>query len=314
MHLKGRKVDLKSANDGGSVADSEQTPRSRVPAANASEGVGVDIETENEATRDAPNDAQKVSTPMSVADDIQILNLHGQNPVVSYQNQIYHCTWSDMVGTAMFFSKAELGTEEEALMSTPDFRLLDTSRIKLIGQKATLTGKPGKKRRLQAEDESSNATHSNFIYDEEAPVIDGRSLGDIRTSNPRTNAGIKRQAAFLEKLMNVKRAKGESDNVRTVFSQKKGNTKIIQTREMEAGGSRQRQKFPSIAREIEELNRRVVRGDVPALLRLQDIYSSMEDDTPNQSSQQQLPMAAGQTHGASATPAIISEESQASIG
>ncbi len=104
------------------------------------------------------------------------------------------------------------------------------------------------------------------------------------------NADIKRQAAFLEKLMDVKRAKGESDNVRTVFSQRK-STKIIQPRDIETGGTRPREEFPSVSAEIEELNRRVVRGDATALMRLQDIYSTMEEDL------QKIPLSSPNSNG-----------------
>ncbi len=193
----------------------------------------------------------------------------------------------------MFFSKAEAGPEDEALMSTDNFRLVNTSRIKLIGQKAKLATKPGRKRPRQAEEEIRHDSSAEEA-DGDTSLMDGKSLGKIRTGNPKVNAAIKRQAAFLEKLMDVKRAKGESDNVRTVFSQKKGSSKIIQTREMEAGRSRQRQDFPSVAQEIKELNRRVVRGDATALVRLQDIYSSMEDEALNRSSSQETPVAPSQ--------------------
>jgi hypothetical protein len=216
-----------------------------------------------------------------------------------------------MIGTAMFFSKSEAGTEEEVLMSTNDFRLVNTSRIKLIGQKAKLAGKPGRKRPRQAEDDSVDAILSDGVDDDGIAMMSGKSLGEIRTSNSKVNADIKRQAAFLEKLMDVKRAKGETDNVRTVFSQRKGSTKIIQPRNAETGGPRRRQVFPSIAKEIEELNRRVVRGDATALMRLQDIYSSMEDDIPSLRPQQQAPAATGQNPDEGSPTANFSAQRQA---
>ena len=257
---------------------------------------GADLQTENDnrnnneaAAQDGPDDTPGRSSTALEANDIQILDLHGEHPVISYQNQIYHCTWSDLIGTAMFFSKAETITDQETMLSTGDFQLLNTSRIKLIGQKAKLTGKPGRKRRReQLDEDSSDSVHAGILHDEDASMTSGKSLGEIRTSNPKINAGIKRQAAFLEKLMEVKRAKGESDNVRTVFRQTQG-TKIIQPPDVDTGGTRQRQEFLSISKEIEALNRRVVRGDASALMRLQDIYSSIENETEKSSSLRPAP-------------------------
>lgn len=281
---------LQPDNDGDPDSSSEQDPRISAGPVSANDAMN-----DNEATEGIAAGPSGPSPAVSQADDIQILDLHGQNPVISYQNQIYYCTWSDMIGTAMFFSKAEAGTEEAALMSTNDFHLINTSRIKLLGQKAKLAGKPGRKRRRPLDDNSSYAICAGIESEDDNSLANGKGLGEIRTSNPKTNADIKRQAAFLERLMDVKRAKGESDNVRTVFSRRKGNSKITQPRGVDAGGSRLQRVFSSLEKEIEELNRRVVRGDATALMRLQEIYSSMEDDAQNGPSCQQNLMATSQT-------------------
>ncbi|KAF7513221.1 hypothetical protein GJ744_010617 [Endocarpon pusillum] len=269
--LKRTKLSQQSENED----DQESRPSTGPVDANAQADNGA--AKDNEDAQDDQGVAEGPSTIKPPANDIQILDLHGQNPVISYQNQIYRCTWSDMIGTAMFFTKAEAGNDQEALMSTDEFYLMNTSRIKLIGQKAKLVGKPGRKRQRQADEESLDAVHADTENEEDTYVPAGKSLGEIRTSNPKMNADIRRQAAFLEKLMDVKRARGEFDNVRTVFSQRK-NTRIIQPRDIETGRIRPREEFPSVSVEIEELNRRVVRGDATALMRLQDIYSSMEGD------------------------------------
>lgn len=254
----------------------------------------VDVN-ENEAEQGDGHDGDRPTASTSQAGDIQILDLSGQNPIISYQNQVYYCTWSDMVGTAMFFSKHEAKLEEEALLSTDNFHLINTSRIKLIGQKAKAVEKPGKKRRRQLDHDLSNAIFMDDEYDNGISLLDGKSLGEIRTSNPSVNADIKRQAAFLEKLMNVKRAKGESDNVRTVFTQRKAAPKVARPQGTSDSPAPQRKDFPSLEKEIQELNRLVVRGDASALKRLQDIYSSMEDDAPNLSSQQKSSATPSQT-------------------
>jgi TFIIIC subunit triple barrel domain len=301
--LKRRKLDVQSKNDG-------DDPSSFMTPAGTNPQLDEEAAYINEPTQDGPETAQSPTPTASQANDIQILDLHGQNPVVSYQNQIYHCTWSDMIGTAMFFSKAEGQAEEDALMYTDDFQLIHTSRIKLIGQKANLSGKPGRKRPRQAAD-SLDEIDPEAEDVEDNPIINGKSLGEIRTSNAKINADIKRQAAFLEKLMEIKRTKGESDNVRTVFSPRKGSTSIIQPRNSSSNMSRHQEQFPSTAKEIEELNKRVVRGDADALTRLQDIYSSMEDGSQNRLPQQSTPAAPSESPDNRAAGANIFEQHQA---
>ena len=249
-----------------------------------------DVTEGNKDTQDNSREAQKASSSEYLGSNIQILDLHGQHPIISYHGQIYRCTWSDLIGTAMFFSKAEPSMNQDVLMSTDDFHLINTSRIKLIGQKAKLTGKTGRKRRREIDDELQEDVEGDVVQDEDTSPGRGKSLGNICTFNPKTNADIKRQAAFLEKLMDIKRAKGESDYVRTVFTQSK-QTKIIQPRDDKMRESRQRQDFPSMEmeKEIEELNRKVVRGDATALMRLQDIYSGIEDDAQSIPARQPSP-------------------------
>lgn len=204
---------------------------------------------------------------------IQVLELHSHNPVISYQNQLYSCTWSDMIGTNMFFSKHN--DEVDSLRSTEEYDLLGTSRIKLIGKQAKATAKPRK--------EKGGQKHSaEDSRDEGIDVKSGKSLGNIRVGNAVINREIKKQAKFLEKLMDAKQAKGEKDNVRTIFKPRGVSS------QPKLGGLKRKsaaQHSEASSREIEELNRRVVRGDADALMRLEEIYSELDDqaldeDTP----------------------------------
>ena len=196
--------------------------------------------------------------------EIQILELHSHNPIISYQNEVYSCTWSDMIGTNLFFGKHD--DEADALRSTDEYDLLGTSRIKLIGRKAKITDKPGKR--------GAYKNTADDIQDEGIDLMSGKSLGNLRFGNATINRDIKKQAKFLERLMDAKRAKGETDNVRTVFKPRGAPS----PRKIKGLGKRVRaQDNEDASQEIEELNRRVVRGDANALMRLQEIYSALED-------------------------------------
>jgi hypothetical protein len=76
--------------------------------------------------------------------------------------------------------------------------------------------------------------------------------------------------------MDAKRAKGQTDNVRTVYKPSKaprGETGSGPT----VGGEQ------ALSQEIEDLNRKVVRGDADALRRLQIIYSEPDEQQSNDS-------------------------------
>ena len=202
--------------------------------------------------------------------EIQILELHSYNPIISYQNEVYSCTWSDMIGTNMFFGKHD--DEADALRATDDYDLLGTSRIKLTGRKAKMTNRPGQRGMYKntAED----------LEDQGIDLMSGKSLGGLRSVNATINRDIKKQAKFLERLMDAKRARGEKDNVRTVFKPR-GAPKINRP------GKRARAlDNAATSQEIEELNRKVVRGDADALTRLQEIYAELEDQAGNESTPQ----------------------------
>ena len=210
--------------------------------------------------------------------EIQVLELGSHNPVISYQNEIYSCTWSDMIGTNMFFSEHDEEMEADPLRSAEDYDLLGISRVKLIGRKAKLTDKPGRK--------ETYPNAANDLRDEGIDVTSGKGFGTIRASNPMTNRELKKQAKFLENLMDAKRAKGQTDNVRTVYKPSKaprggtGSGRIVRGEQ-------------ASSQEIEELNRRVVRGDADALRRLQIIYSEPDEQQSNDG----IPQASAPTPG-----------------
>jgi TFIIIC subunit triple barrel domain len=219
------------------------------------------------ATDDAPSNphvptrGRLVEAPLPNS-EIQVLELESYNPVVLFQNEVYSCKWSDMIGTNLFFSEHDEEREMEPLRSTEEYDLLGTSRIKLIGRKAKLTSKPGGK-----------GGYENVVSEPEGDETDarpGKGFGSLRSSNPVVNRERRKQAKFLESLMDAKRAKGQTDNVRTVY-----NTSRVPRGEI--GGTFMLQGRQVSSQEIEELNRRVVRGDAAALRRLQKIYSEPDE-------------------------------------
>ncbi|PGH36580.1 hypothetical protein GX50_00617 [[Emmonsia] crescens] len=195
-------------------------------------------------------------------DQVQIMDLHSENPIISYRNQIFSCSWVDLVGTEMTFSMPEERSTLPRLRQHQDYDLISANRVKILGQKANLI--PGSSEMPNAD---PNDSHPAAAAAATTPTPGDSDLAAATTTTtprpPATN-----QALFLERLMNVKRAKGESDVVRTTFSQKRN-----QNFEAKLGGwARTGEQMA----ELELLNRRVLQGDAHALRELEDIYARAE--------------------------------------
>ncbi|KAL2365502.1 hypothetical protein RJZ56_001523 [Blastomyces dermatitidis] len=187
-------------------------------------------------------------------DQVQIMDLHSKNPIISYRNQIFSCSWVDLVGTEMTFSMPEERSTLPRLRQHPDYDLISANRVKILGQKANLIP-------------SSSEIPKTSDIDTPTP---GKmaTAGTTRTTTAAPRAPSTNQALFLERLMNAKCAKGESDVVRTTFSQKRNQNFEAKLRGWARTGEQ-------IA-ELELLNRRVLQGDVNALRELEDIYARAE--------------------------------------
>ncbi|OJD27828.1 hypothetical protein ACJ73_00778 [Blastomyces percursus] len=187
-------------------------------------------------------------------DQVQIMGLHSKNPIISYRNHIFSCSWVDLVGTEMTFSMPEERSTLPRLRQHPDYDLISANRVKVIGQKANLIPS------------SSEIPKTGYINAPTPGNVATAGTTGTGTAAPRTPSTA--QAFFLERLMNAKRAKGESDVVRTTFSQKRNQNFEAKLRGWARTGEQIAQ--------LELLNRRVLQGDVNALRELEDIYARAE--------------------------------------
>jgi TFIIIC subunit triple barrel domain len=85
-----------------------------------------------------------VTIPQDEKDDmdIQILDLHTQNPLISFRGKVYSCEWSTSLGTDMFFMKRpETALEEDykPVYSLDKWDLLGLSATRLLATEAKLT-------------------------------------------------------------------------------------------------------------------------------------------------------------------------------
>ncbi|KAL4998121.1 hypothetical protein BDV10DRAFT_185540 [Aspergillus recurvatus] len=194
-------------------------------------------------------------TDNAPSERVQILGLHTRNPIISYQNQIFSGAWADQIGTELFFARLDTTSAEfdepgntpapiTLLKRTKDFDLISANSVKILGRKANLISSSG------------SAAEQRDAFTPETP---GLVYKPAHQSN---------QAHFLERLKDVKRSKGETDTVRTVFSTSRRGPNLedrlrgwVQTEEQLAT--------------IQQLNDRAVQGDYNAMIDLENIYSRL---------------------------------------
>ncbi|KAL9596928.1 MAG: hypothetical protein Q9219_005491 [cf. Caloplaca sp. 3 TL-2023] len=179
-------------------------------------------------------DKQPSSLPIQPTDRIQILDLHTRNPLISYNNRIYSCTWGSTIGTDIFLtsptSLAKISQHAQImpLMTFPAVSVLGTSCIKLTARPVTITPKTDTARPHQKPphpSETNNAQEpiatipSDNTTDPpaDAPAPSPSPQPPLPPTkipiNPYAPNSTRKQASFLESLMAIKAAKGEPDQV-----------------------------------------------------------------------------------------------------
>ncbi|KAL2809284.1 hypothetical protein BJX63DRAFT_366716 [Aspergillus granulosus] len=209
----------------------------------------------------AINGPETEATP---ADRVQILGLHTRNPIISYQNQIFSGAWADQLGTELFFAPPGPSSEFDGADLTPahvtplkhtkDFDLIAANSVKILGRKANLISSSGSG--AAAAPPQPQPQHS---FSAAASGTTGLVYKPEHQSN---------QARFLERLKDVKRLKGETDTVRTVFSSaRRGPTLEHRLR----GWVRTDEQLAT----IQQLNDRALQGDSDAIAELENLYSQL---------------------------------------
>ncbi|KAJ3463162.1 hypothetical protein MRS44_007948 [Fusarium solani] len=126
-------------------------------------------------------------------EDIQILELHSQNPVIAYKGRVFEGQWAEIIGTEAIFAARD---NENAL---PALRRLD-GNIDFLGACA-----------------SRITTTENLVkpkISREDPLAAIREEWNIRIPVGKDRSGERaQQTRFLENLIALKKQKGETDQV-----------------------------------------------------------------------------------------------------
>ncbi|KAB2575546.1 Transcription factor TFIIIC tau55-related protein [Lasiodiplodia theobromae] len=180
---------------------------------------------------DTPEPAEKNATPHKEPtpepeehDRIQIVGLHDDNPIVSYQGQIYTCQWASTIGTDLLFTKAPPPEDREDRVAEPlrklgTFDLLGASSTRLVASAAKLRPRSGPSR----VEKSQSAPNAHSF----APIENPGNIEVVKFPVPEyATRAQRRQASFLEKLSAVKTRLGEKDKVKpTAYTSRGGGLK-----------------------------------------------------------------------------------------
>ncbi|TGO64478.1 hypothetical protein BOTNAR_0088g00080 [Botryotinia narcissicola] len=141
--------------------------------------------------------------------EVQILGLHEDHPVVSYEGNIYHCRWEENMGTELLFTAHDPASKLPILQSVSnDVDLLAASSARITSVNTKVEDKDpdsgGKGR--------SYFWRSGNIRELKIPV-------GVAASEQRKN-----QAFFLQSLIQIKESRRERDHV-TVMAQRRNTNR-----------------------------------------------------------------------------------------
>jgi len=180
---------------------------------------------EQNSGKDAQAEEQYPGT--KAAEEIQILDLHSKEPIVSYRNHIFRGTWCENIGTEMIFAQHDDRSPLPALRRLgQNIDLLAASSVRINFQEAT----------LQPRDK--DIISGKFMYGtadnwEDIPERYKRN-GGIYVHIGGDKSGLRQpQAHFLEDLIALKRKRGETDEVTIQPLETRHNNLMVEDEEEE---------------------------------------------------------------------------------
>ena len=151
-------------------------------------------------------------------DRIQILDLHSSNPIISYQGQIYSCEWTSTIGTDILLSASDPDFPHPVLKDEAGVSIIAATGIKLFGRPIELTPRSNASAGNEQTPPTNSAPTDSTAVAENAPAPETPVKITI-PPNLTATKGREKQAKFLERLIAIKAAKAEKDEV-TVHSQR----------------------------------------------------------------------------------------------
>ena len=184
----------------------------------------IDPLLEQGVERDRQPDDRESDRP---AEEIQILELHSKEPIVSYRNHVFRGSWCENVGTEMIFTPHDDSAPLPALRHLPqNMDLIAASASRINFQEATLLPRET--------DAMSDRIFLGFGYSEEDIPERYKRNGGIYVHIGGDKSGQRQpQAHFLEDLIALKRKRGETDEVTVQPLETRQNKLMVEDEEEE---------------------------------------------------------------------------------
>jgi hypothetical protein len=184
----------------------------------------VDPLLEPTAGKDGKLGGQAVEKP---PEEIQILELHSKEPIVSYRNHVFRGSWCENIGTEMIFTSHDENAPLPALRHLPhNMDLIAASATRINFHEATFLPKE--------RDAMADRIFLGFGYSEEDIPQRYRRNGGIYVHIGGDKSGQRQpQAHFLEDLIALKRKRGETDEVTIQPLETRQNKLMVEDEEEE---------------------------------------------------------------------------------
>ncbi|KAL6712832.1 hypothetical protein ACLMJK_009544 [Lecanora helva] len=207
QNRKHRITNIHSTSKGGLITHLTKNTAAANPQPNVSTQQEIMPDGEDSIMTRSNRDQAAAAEPQ---DQIQILDLHSSNPIISYQDQTYSCEWTSTIGTDVILSATNPDFPHPVLAEGEGVSIIATTGVRLLGRPAKLSARP-------------SASARNEIDDPPQPLAPETSIIPTTEASPSTPPNQKpksKQATFLSLLAAAKTEKAETDSVK-ISSQKK---------------------------------------------------------------------------------------------
>ncbi|KAM3441766.1 hypothetical protein NHJ13734_002707 [Beauveria thailandica] len=191
--------------DGGNMIDPALRSKGKEPARD-----NIDLTRASTAREPTTEPATAGDLPpreeeLELRDEIQILELHSDHPLISYRGRLFEGEWAEIIGTEALLTQHDSTQPLPALRRVPgDIDLLGAVSSRIVTKEKIATAR----RQQEGEDGDDTLAATRAACNIHVPARGG---GKDPTGARR------QQARFLENLMALKRIKGQTDEV-TVYA------------------------------------------------------------------------------------------------
>lgn len=181
------------------------------------QGAGEDDPEIDEDVEDDPENADKegaaeedIPAQANLQKEIQIVDLHSDNPLITYNGNAYSCRWASHVGTELLFKAHERDSTIPILRKlNGGVDLLAVNQARIISDPLELQPRKRKRSPERAFVRGSHIPHTKYLI----PI------------GAHASARRKDQAVFLERMINMKVEMGETDAVTVVAEKRLSNNR-----------------------------------------------------------------------------------------